>query len=380
MSRVFKITPKHIKRSIFRIFTILSLLYTSPAYASKSNDIISKVKDTVIGWFGEISSDDESKRHHTLNKTPQTNDIKFKNSAIAKNNMAERRIYLIDVTRSMEGYNGAENIFGIVKSQLSGAISELNDTLTEIVLIPFTDKPLEPFIRNSNQKEEILQYISNLSPKQGDTNILGAWDLGLKYLEDSKINYMFMLTDGVHNSGAPIEDLYQALNNWHITAKDKYEFALYVLLTPKAHEKEICRIVESSQQMWLVPTLNIKTDFIVGKMNLSVNIRNNNKAKLQLTCTNPEIFNEGFKFRISLPQNEFYKIVDATEVIDSNGNITFTIEKLKPQIDLPLSYKTKIQVEYDAEKFPFVFFTPESYNLNIVNLGKRSMTVKKLVK
>lgn len=369
------------KRFIIYLSIIFSLFCTIPIQASDTNNFIDKIKGTVIGWFGSKSSDEgDAKQQDSVSDAAKKSVVKFNDSAIAKKFMDERRIYLVDVTRSMEGFNGAENIFDLVKSQLTAAISGLTDTTTEIVLIPFTDQPLTPFVRNLTQKEEILQYINDLTPKRGDTNILGAWNLGLNYLDDSKINYMFMLTDGVHNSGAPIEDLYQALNNWHEVSAGKYEFAFYVLLTPKATEKEICRIVESSQQMWLVPTLNIMTDFIVGKMNLSVNIRNTNKVVLQLTCTNPKIFNDGFKFKISIPENEFYKIVDATEVMDSNGNISFTIEKLKPQMELPISYKTKLLVDYDKEKFPFVFFTPESYNLNIVNLGTRTMTIKKIKK
>ena len=126
--------------------------------------------------------------------------------------------------------------------------------------------------------------------------------------------------------------------------------------------------------------MNINTDFILGSMNLSVNIINNNKSRLHLTCTNPEIFNQGFRFKISIPENKYYKIVNASETIDKDGNVLFEIKKLKPQKDLPVSYKTAIKIDYDRQKFPFVFFTPEEYNLNIVNVGTRIMNIKKLDK
>ena len=69
--------------------------------------------------------------------------IKFSSNARASKLMDERRIYLVDLTRSMEGYNGAEDIFDKVKEQLSNAINAMNDTASGIVIIPFTDKPHE---------------------------------------------------------------------------------------------------------------------------------------------------------------------------------------------------------------------------------------------
>lgn len=317
-------------------------------------------------------------------ETNQPLDIKTKSNTLYSNKakapklMDERRIYLIDLTRSMKGFNGAEDIFDGVKQQLSETINEITDTTSEIVFIPFTDKPLDIFHEKIAQKPAILKYISELDTKHGDTNILDAWKKGEEFLDSTKINYLFMLTDGVHNTGAPIDRLYKKLADWHLRVDGKYEFAFYVLLSENAREKEISRIVEFSKQMWLVPSMNIHTDFIIGKMNLGVNIIKNSKVRLHLSCTNPEIFNKGFKFKISFPENKYYRIKNATNVLDTNGNISFEIEKLKPQKELPISFHTKIQISYDKEKYPFIFFTPEEYNLNIVNVGTRIMSVKKL--
>lgn len=368
------------KRGICHLVIIILCLIISPnIFASGSNDFFSDIKAIVSEWInGKSEAKSESSDKVSGKRVVKENTIKFSQKAIAQRSMVERRIYLIDLTKSMGGFNNSDNIFDIVKGQLSSAIAEINDTTTEIILIPFTDRPLDVIVNTIANKEELLDYINNLTTKHGDTNILDAWNKGVEYLDEKKINYLFMLTDGVHNYGSPIEELYRVLNSWHEHTKGKYEFAFYVLLTPRANEKEICQIVESSSQMWLVPTLNIKTDFIVGKMNLSVNIKKNNRVSLQLTCTNPKIFNDGFKFKLSIPENDYYKIIDASEIMDKDGKVSFTIEKLKPQMELPISYKTKLMVSYDKNKFPFVFFTPEEYNLNIANVGTRSMTVKKI--
>lgn len=305
--------------------------------------------------------------------------VQYTSEAYASKFIDERRIYLVDLTRSMEGFNGAEDIFNSLKKQLSQTINEMSDTTAEIVFIPFTNHPHEIFKEKIKNKAAINQYINNLQTRRGDTNILEAWNKGIEMLDSTKVNYMFMLTDGVHNSGEPIDSLYSTLKNWHTIAEGKYQFAFYVLLSQAAREQEICDIVESSKQMWLVPSMNINTDFILGKMNLTVNIRNNNRVRLHLTCTNPQIFNKGFRFKISLPQNDFYKIKNASEKLDKNGNLSFEIEKLKTQKDLPISYPTKVLIDYDKTKFPFVFFTPEEYNLDIVNLGTRAMSLKQVI-
>lgn len=339
--------------------------------------------DKTKSWFTEtvasLTGDDQNKTMPD-SIAKQIKDIQFSTNAKASKLMDERRIYLVDLTRSMERFNGTDNIFDVVKNQLRTAVTAVNDTSTEIIIIPFTNKPLELFHGKISQKDSVLNYISNLTTKTGDTNILDAWRKGETLLNSAKINYMFMLTDGVHNCGEPIDSLYKSLDNWHKMTHGKYQFAFYVLLSENAREKEICRIVESSKQMWLVPSMNIHTDFIIGNMNLSVNIINSNKVKLHLACTNPGIFNQGFRFKISMPENDYYRIINASDAIDSNGDVTFEIQKLKSQKDLPISFKTKILVDYDKQNFPFVFFTPEEYNINIANVGKRILNIKKLDK
>lgn len=306
---------------------------------------------------------------------PTKQRINYTEKASAMKFIDEKRIYLIDLTRSMEGFNGSEDIFDTVKRQLKNAIMSLTDTTTQVVLIPFTDRPLDFVDKTIANKVELLDYIENLETKRGDTNILSAWQKGVEQLDPNKVNYLFMLTDGVHNTGEPIENLYNELGTWHDITQGKYQFAFYVLLSQHAREEEICDIVENSKQMWLVPSLNIDTDFILGKLNLSVNIINTNKVKLHLTCTNPEIFNDGFNIKLSIPENEYYKIVNASRVLDADGFITFEIEKLKPQNELPVSYSTVLKVNYDKNKFPLVFFTPEEYNLTIDNIGTRTMNL-----
>lgn len=352
--------------------------YNPKKLLDKSKEVLNKSTEAVKGVVNDIIGNEEDDATTEMGMKGRNNRIEFSEKATAMKFIDERRIYLIDLTRSMEGLNGSENIFQTVKDQLLLAIQSINDPTTEIVLIPFTDHPIEVIKGTIANKDSLVTYINALETKKGDTNILSAWEKGVEYLDNNKINYMFMLTDGVHNTGKPIEDLYDSLEAWHGQTQGKYQFAFYVLLSPKAREQKISEIVENSKQIWLVPSLNINSDFIIGKMNLSVNIKDNNRVMLHLTCTNPEIFNDGFTFKISIPENKYYRIKNASNKIDKDGYIVFEIEKLKPQKELPVSYHTVINIEYNSDEYPLVFFTPEGYNLNIMNVGDRIMIVKML--
>ena len=71
---------------------------------------------------------------------------------------SEKRIYLFDVTKSMIGRGSVNtpNIFDEVKKSLEEAVDDIADSRTEIVIIPFTDKPVsnEEIIHGTIAKKE----------------------------------------------------------------------------------------------------------------------------------------------------------------------------------------------------------------------------------
>ena len=348
----------------------------SPICVESSDNFISNLWNRVKG-SGKKGDKPTRKASSEENEKPKIN---FTDKAKVDKEMNEQRIYLVDLTRSMEGFNGSEDIFSTVKYNLNGAISAITDTSTVITIIPFTNKPLEVYSNKISHRDSILNYVTNLKTQKGDTNILEAWEKGESLLDDSKINYMFMLTDGIHNFGEPIDSLYQALNRWEDKTKGKYQFAFYVMLTKDAEQQQIWNIANNTKQMWPIRSMNIDTDFVLGKMNLKVNIINNNKVKIYLPCTNPEIFNSGFNFKLTMSDNEYYRIINPANKIDKDGMYSFEIQRLKSQKDLPVSFSTTLKVSYDKDKYPMVFFTPEEYNLNIVNVGTRVMYIKKPIR
>ena len=128
---------------------------------------------------------------------------------LAQNFMQERRIYILDVTASMEGKGVVEtpDIFDQVKKELRDAVESIDNPNTEVVVVPFTDVPHELIRGMISERDSLLEDIRNLSIKKGDTNLADAWSRGVQEIDSTRINYIFLLTDGLHNCGPEKEVL-----------------------------------------------------------------------------------------------------------------------------------------------------------------------------
>ena len=288
----------------------------------------------------------------------------------------EKRVYLLDVTASMEGRGIVEtpNIFDNVKNQLSNSLSNITYPQTEIVIVPFTESIFNPIRGNITQIDSLVNEISKIGIEKGDTNIADAWEYGISELDSTKVNYLFLLTDGFHNHGVEKEVLYKRLQEWQYIAKDKYMFAFYVMLTPNAKEMEIIEIIESTNKLWAIESMNVNVSFINSTLNLKSNINNDKKVRIDFSSQNNEVFNSGLQLNIRLEENPFYELCNLKSNI-INKYVEFEIKELLPRIQIPIETQQKLYLEYDKEKNPLVFFTPEIINFSIVNKGVRIMTI-----
>lgn len=288
----------------------------------------------------------------------------------------EKRVYLLDVTASMEGRGIVEtpNIFDNVKNQLSNSLSNITYPQTEIVIVPFTENIFNPIRGNITQIDSLVNEISKIGIEKGDTNIADAWEYGISELDSTKVNYLFLLTDGLHNHGVEKEVLYKRLQEWQYIAKDKYMFAFYVMLTPNAKEMEIIEIIESTNKLWAIESMNVNVSFINSTLNLKSNINNDKKVRIDFSSQNNEVFNSGLQLNIRLEENPFYELCNLKSNI-INKYVEFEIKELLPRIQIPIETQQKLYLEYDKEKNPLVFFTPEIINFSIVNKGVRIMTI-----
>lgn len=297
--------------------------------------------------------------------------------SIAQSYLHEKRIYLLDVTASMIGQGVVETpaIFNDVKEQLKNSLNNIESPNTEIVIVPFTDVPHSPITGFISQKDSLAKEISKIKILRGDTNIADAWMNGVNLLDSTKVNYLFLLTDGLHNCGVEKDSLYNALSDWQYIAKDKYMFAFYVMLTPNAKEMEIMDIIEETDKLWPIESMNVNVSFINSVLSLKSNINNSKKVRIDFTSQTSSVFASGLELDISMEDNPYYRLKACSADI-SQKYAEIEIEEVVPRIQIPVESDLKLILHYDKEKYPLVFFTPEMIDLHVINRGIRTMTIR----
>lgn len=291
------------------------------------------------------------------------------------NYLPEKRIYLLDVTGSMEGRGNfpSPNIFSEVKSKLATTISEITNENTEIVIIPFTDHCFEPIIGTTNEKDSIIHAIDKLETKQGNTNIADAWNRCVSEIDSTRTNYLFLLTDGLHNSGPSKETLYKSLQNWGKTSAGNYYFAYYVMLTSNAIDEEIRHIADTTNQMWKIESMDVNASFINTSISIKRNINSKKTVRIDFTSNNENIFSQELPFTIMPEDNPFYSVNIDSHFEDKY--ILLEINELQDRMNVPIEVSLSLKVECDKDAYPLVFFTPDVIQLNVVNHGVRAMAL-----
>lgn len=297
----------------------------------------------------------------------------------AQINKSEKRIYLFDVTASMEGKGviPTANVFSSVKRNLQYSIGLIKNKNSEITIIPFTNKPLDKYSFPLDSLQSINQCIDNLKIEKGDTNIADAWLAGINEIDTTKVNYLFLITDGLHNTGPEKNILYEHIDNWGNIANDHYYFAFYIMLTPNAKELELVEKIRESKQIWPVESLDMNVVFIQSEKEITTNINNNNTIVLQQNSSIEYDLNN-IEYTLRLEDNPYYSIDNITRLDLTNNYISFDINEKIPRLQIPIEYPIKLSIDYDAEKHPLVFFTPNTINLKIINKGVRKMTIKEI--
>ena len=294
---------------------------------------------------------------------------------------SEKRIYLLDVTKSMIGRGSVNtpNIFDEVKKSLEDAVDDISDSRTEIVIIPFTDKPAsnEEVVQGTiAQKDTLRMQIESLNVKSGNTNIADAWSKGIEYLDSTKVNYMFLLTDGLHNSGPDKEVLYERLRAWDTICDGKYFFSFYVMLTTNAIEQEIQQITQNTKQMWSIESLNINAALIKSSLVQRFNIFEDKTIGVEFSSNNPKVFLEDLNVQFDIEDNPYYSISPTRRSANNSKIYEFDVIEKTEKINIPIDVALKINVNHNDEKYPLVFFTPNEFEFKILNRGVRRMTLK----
>ena len=176
----------------------------------------------------------------------------------AENIIPEKRIYLLDLSGSMIGQGSVrtDNVLDKMKSDLAAAV-DWTSLPTEFVFIPFTDRVMPEFGGTDTKKQELMTEISSIEAEAGNTDIASAWECALEKLDSTKVNYIFLLTDGYHNRGISKAGLNSLVKSWPQSTGRCDAEAYFVSLSPKYRTSEIARIFDETDRMSVVETMNI---------------------------------------------------------------------------------------------------------------------------
>lgn len=114
-------------------------------------------------------------------------------------------IYVLDCTGSMQGFNGAPDIWVPTKNFLKAELykeAKENEN-SKVTILPFQQKVLQPIHVDLNDiawprlEETLNSYLQQLTA----TNICDSWLEAEKYIDQSYNNYIVLMTDGHDNIG-----------------------------------------------------------------------------------------------------------------------------------------------------------------------------------
>ena len=172
--------------------------------------------------------------------------IIFSTAALLAQSQVKRSnfIYIFDCTKSM-----------IYNDILDSSLQFLHDDLAErsggdVTIVLFQDKPLEVYQFDGSdysekQWAEIEKTIRAHADKVTRTNICGAWDRALEYIDSNRYNYVYLMTDGEDNiPGQGTDAVCQRIAEWCGKFKDSH--AYFVELFKDAHNPKIDEAIRQS--------------------------------------------------------------------------------------------------------------------------------------
>ncbi len=288
----------------------------------------------------------------------------FVGSISAQEQKLVKRIYLLDVSKSMVGEKEkrgknciTRSVFDYLKKELttiiSGECSVCEDD--EIVIIPFTDKPLAKIRGFGYDYEYISAAINQLTTISGRTDIDAAWMAGLEEFNPNRTNILYLLTDGINNSKSNTNTLYKHIENWK---DDGSNFAFFFKILSNDVSNQIQFIASKKETMVAVDYSNL--DMVFFRMKPLYKIDLTRRKEWVSLPTNREMCCHSFyrmsEVKLSLEDETNYTI--ESYVIDGSGiNI-----RLVSKCPVPVSENNKLIVKWESENF---FCYPNQIDIQI---------------
>ena len=294
-----------------------------------------------------------------------------------------KNIYLLDVTLSMFGYNGAPDIFVSVRDELIKSIDAVQNPNTEIVVVTFQDRILETWTENATRdgKGRIIDSLKGIKEEDLDTtntNIHCAWDKGRELVNSDKLNVIYLLTDGVHNMSNPSKDaLYNLVKTWREFSKDKDAYAFLVELVAAARDEDLRRAVNSTPKAQVISDMNFYV-FSIKDSDPIVNLHEELEFELDFIGDRIDEIPSDLEFTIKIEDENFtisenmFKLNEKpiTVKLIPNGDID-DLRRI-PQTE----WYSRFTISFNEKRYPNVKILDNKINLKIKNQKEMVLSIK----
>ncbi len=265
-----------------------------------------------------------------------------------------RRVYMWDVTLSMQGKAGCPNIWGTVKDQLVKDINLITDPNVEIVVIPFQHRALHEYMQvvyaTTAGKQKIVKFIEDFqiplmwigtasvgrevdSGERGKTTMTALYEpLNFcmeKVITPDKQNYLEFMTDGVSDFPEDAKKFNQMVQKFCDIAVEKELYLLYVMLTEQAANVNIKQDTICSRFVVIPPDsdgLKITMIDLLPPTETFFNTHDDYKKKMSLkfVSSSSSELKSGYKVHVKSDYNPFFDVDQICEVSTADNTITFT--------------------------------------------------------
>ncbi|MBE6210391.1 MAG: VWA domain-containing protein [Rikenellaceae bacterium] len=308
----------------------------------------------------------------------------------------DRRIYIWDVTRSMQGYKSKTqpyvksiDVWDDVIKFLKDDINAITDSSTELIMLPFQERILDKWqVKATTEgKNELFQKIDGAKAQfqaLTQTNIAGPFEEAKKqYVSQNMNNLIILLTDGSQSEpfGGQKQWL-SLLGSWQEYAKRNNAYLIYFMVTEAAKNEQIIQTIANKPNSDVVTpsnSKNIPTFIDIYPQNeANFNIKDDQQRGLRLALNSSKKGVElasGLKMAV---KSETNAPIHINEIVELNNNAIhihpkYNFEELKSFIggneilEIPLTLELVNQDEIKQDEHQIVFLKSNNVNLRLIN-------------
>ncbi len=305
-----------------------------------------------------------------------------------------RRIYVWDVTKSMQGhdsqtqkYNSDIDVWDNVVSFLKKDIENITDTSTELVMLPFQEDILDHWMVKATieGKSELIHKI-NESKKRfqnlSNTNIVTPFTKAKnEYVNPQFNNLIILLTDGRQSNKFGGQTAWlKLLSTWQSFAKNNNAYLIYFMVTEAAEDDNIIDILGHKQYSDIVtPSSNIPEFIDITPIKqINFNIKDDQEAGIYIPLEKSKkgiTLAKGIRFSIKSDPCSKIHIDQEVEVENDmlHFKLPYSFEKLKTILDteemahIPLTLELLNQNDIQQNYQQKIFLKRNTTDLVLIN-------------